>query len=71
MVLFLSLPLIVGCQEQSKPQRHITQDDLIEANRNLVAQDANRIKEWVDEKQAAFQRVEYRVVVHDSGFWKR
>lgn len=57
VVLFvlLAIPYLVGCQEQSKPQRRVTQADLIEANRNLVNQDASRIKQWIEDKQLPFE----------------
>jgi len=55
LLVLLAFPYLVGCQEQSKPQRQITQADLIEANRNLVNQDAQRIKEWVANKKLPFK----------------
>jgi FKBP-type peptidyl-prolyl cis-trans isomerase len=59
---FILLPFVGGCQQQEKTKRKVTQKDLIEANRNLVGQDARKIKEWIAEKNLPFKET-------NTGLW--
>lgn len=54
LIIFF-LPLLVGCQEKKKPQSKISLDDLIKVNRQLVNEDADRIKTYVTEKKLNMQ----------------
>lgn len=49
-LFIIFIPLLVGCQEKKK-QSTLTLDDLIEVNRQLVNDDAVRIKAYIKEQK--------------------
>lgn len=71
--LLLSLPFWGGCQQPEQSRRSITQEDLIEANRNLVSRDADAIKAYVDAHKLRFNETKTGlwVSVADSGQGKK
>ncbi|MFT3738339.1 MAG: FKBP-type peptidyl-prolyl cis-trans isomerase [Breznakibacter sp.] len=61
-ISLLCLPLMVGCQQPEQPRRTVTQEDLIEANRNLVGRDANAIKAYLAEHKLRYTETQ-------TGLW--
>jgi FKBP-type peptidyl-prolyl cis-trans isomerase FkpA len=54
LLALVSVPFLGGCQQQQPAKQRVTQDALIEANRNLVGRDAAAIKAYVEQNKLNF-----------------
>jgi FKBP-type peptidyl-prolyl cis-trans isomerase FkpA len=60
--VLLAIPFWVGCQKPQPTRQKVTQDDLIEANRNLVGRDAAAIKDYVKKNKLDYKETQ-------TGMW--